>query len=370
MDHQGPGSEEIVEVMDKVFGPETPFPESDALAAAADVIPCSMAEAVSDYRLLAGQTRQNVDAEFSERAFARWLERWAHCKVDDVKPTDINMYFAELSLKQFNTDEIGRELQLMTFFFTWANRAGFTASNPMVALAPLPTRPTKPAVVWTFLEQRRLLEACKTYYTRNRDGFAGSTLAHAPPYLYPLVLLALQSGLRLATLLRLEWRHVELKIRALRLPPSEGNSRQTLEIRLPGESAELLQTLWNGTKVLPHRPDRIFDAWGVPYRGGTPDETMVLREFRRARSKARIRPGDFESLRHTFAYNCFHAGVPFTRAATLVDWDDMGFLVTLYQNESRRKARVSLRRFSDEIGGETTLPRSPSKVRARRRLTL
>jgi integrase len=79
-------------------------------------------------------------------------------------------------------------------------------------------------------------------------------------------------------------------------------------------------------------PLRVFDAAGIPIFKGVPDKNEVIRAFKRARQRAGIFPGDFHSLRLSFARNCACAGVPISFAARPFDREeDLSLVREIYE---------------------------------------
>jgi integrase len=290
---------------------------------------------------LAGQAAA-MDA-FFRRCVERWLHRWRAVPLTALVPRQLQCYVAELVHKEFDEVEVRRERSLVSFFFDWARRQGLTAADPSAGLSSLRARPRLPTVGWSVEEQKALFAACSAPPAATgprvpfNGGFAGAE--RPPEYLRPLVLVGLRSGLSLGTILYLEWRHIKFLARRLVIPAAEMRSGRLLDVPLHREVLEVFQELVRRTARLGRKPARVFETAGVPTRGGIPDYDTVESHFRGACRRAGIRAGDFRSLRHTFAVQCAATGVPFLKAACLADWEDMNFLIQVYQEEAARTER-------------------------------
>jgi len=120
-------------------------------------------------------------------------------------------------------------------------------------------------------------------------------------YVTPLVLVALNTGLRRGELLQLQWRDVDLVRRIVTVRGEGAKTGQTRHVPLNSEVASVFKT-WKSTEVEP--------GWFV-FSGST--TTTPLTEARKAwrgvLKTARIASFRFHDLRHTFASKLVMAGV-------------------------------------------------------------
>jgi integrase len=120
-------------------------------------------------------------------------------------------------------------------------------------------------------------------------------------YVTPLVLVAVNTGLRRGELLQLEWRDVDLIRKSVTVRGEGAKTGQTRHVPLNTEVVEVF-TKW--------KPADSVDGWFV-FSGST--STTPLTEARKAwagvLTKAKIGSFRFHDLRHTFASKLVMAGV-------------------------------------------------------------
>ena len=283
----------------------------------------SFREAVPEYRtLLGGVTQVSIDP-FLERCFDRWIERWSGRFLSQVNGSEVASYLSEQAIRGFQPKEVQRERLLLDSFYGWACRCGWAERNPVRDIREIPAMPQPRCVAWNGVEQRRLIRACQ----ESRDDALGGI----PPYLYPLTLIGLQTGLRVGNLLNLEWRHVNFSTMRLVVPPSEVRTGNAFDAPLSIDALGVLHEMILRAKEMDNLPSRVFDLLGLPLKDGLPDARRVFCDFRHVRRRARVRAGDIHSLRLTFVRNCAHAGVPVEAAAKMADWSDVERLSQIYR---------------------------------------
>jgi integrase len=120
-------------------------------------------------------------------------------------------------------------------------------------------------------------------------------------YVAPLVLLAINTGLRRGELLQLRWRDLDLQRRILTVRGEGAKTRQTRHVPLNTE-ATLVMKAWRPT---------VFEAdWCV--FGGSADATplvTVKKAWRGLLAAAKVTSFRFHDLRHTFASKLVMSGV-------------------------------------------------------------
>lgn len=302
-------------------------------------------EAVPDYRTLLSHGREVTLDSGLATSFERWSDRWSRRELRSLRATELDDYFAELAQRGFATKDIEREKSLLRSFYRWALRCGWTDQDPSLNLAPTRSTVEPPPVAWTGVEQTRLLEACRQepkgedgrreerveplhapHRKSGKEKPSGDGRMGSPPhagslgYLHDLVLTGLRTGLRLGDLILLQWRHVDLRRQRIVIPRSEVPSAHGVDVALSADVAELFRALASAHEDI-EPTGRVFEAAGLPLWRGRPDEGAVLMAFRRARRKAGIVEGDFNSLRLTYLRNCARAGIPMEHAALSCDWE-------------------------------------------------
>ena len=120
-------------------------------------------------------------------------------------------------------------------------------------------------------------------------------------YVTPLVLLAMNTGLRRGELLQLRWRDLDLQRRILTVRGERAKTRQTRHVPLNSVATRVLKA-W--------RPTVLDPEWCV---FGGPTETTPLgtvkKAWRGVLKAATVTSFRFHDLRHTFASKLVMAGV-------------------------------------------------------------
>jgi integrase len=126
------------------------------------------------------------------------------------------------------------------------------------------------------------------------------------PHLRPIVITALNTGMRKSEILNLKWDNVDLKHGFILLDRTKNNERREIPIN---------DTLRSTLQSIPRRldvPYIFFDpATGKPYQN-------VKRSFATALRRAKIHDFRFHDLRHTFASHLVMAGVDLTTVKELL----------------------------------------------------
>jgi integrase len=120
-------------------------------------------------------------------------------------------------------------------------------------------------------------------------------------YLTPLVLLALNTGLRRGELLRLRWRDVDLERRVLTVRGEDAKTGQTRHVPLNSEAAAVATT-WRPTA---------FDPDAFVFRSCDASKPLahIRRTWTGVLAIAVVNMFRFHDLRHTFASNLVMAGI-------------------------------------------------------------
>jgi integrase len=126
------------------------------------------------------------------------------------------------------------------------------------------------------------------------------------PHLRPIVITALNTGMRKSEILNLKWDNVDLKHGFILLDRTKNNERREIPIN---------DTLRSTLQSIPRRldvPYVFFDpVTGKPYQS-------VKRSFATALRRAKIHDFRFHDLRHTFASHLVMAGVDLTTVKELL----------------------------------------------------
>jgi len=258
-----------------------------------------------DHYLRVAMPRKRPSSQRSQIAQLNWWKkRLGHLLLADLTPAAIAEARDELAhstarnRKELSPATVVRYLAALGPVLTMAvKELGWLDDTPMRKV----TRPRETRGVIRFLsddERTRLLEACK----QSRD-----------PYLYPIVVLALSTGMRRSEIMNLTWDRVDLareivvlgagdtKNAEIRVVPVKGHAREVLgELRRGGasDSAFVFPAPANGTKG--PKPIDIESAW------------------RAALKRAEVKDFRFHDLRHSAAsYLAMNGESPLVIAAVL-----------------------------------------------------
>jgi integrase len=160
-------------------------------------------------------------------------------------------------------------------------------------------------------------------------------------HLAPLVLLALNTGLRRGELLRLRWAHVNLTRAFLTVEGADAKSGQTRHVPLNSEVLKVLR-VWS--------PD-VAAAGAFVFPGADSETPMqeVKRGWRSLLRKARIEEFRFHDLRHTFASKLVMAGVDLNTVRELLGHSTIGMTLRYAHLGPEHKA-LAVERLIDTTG--------------------
>jgi len=163
-------------------------------------------------------------------------------------------------------------------------------------------------------DRRRARDSANAW--RHERGYASwPDLGVFTDHLTPLVLLALNTGLRRGELFQLRWRDVQLKSRLLTVRGAGAKSGQTRHLPLNSEAARILEQ-WN-----PPAPE----AQSFVFTGADSSEPLndVKKAWASLVKRAGISAFRFHDLRHTFASKLVMAGVDLNTVRELLGHGDI-----------------------------------------------
>jgi integrase len=168
-------------------------------------------------------------------------------------------------------------------------------------------------------------------------------------YLTPLVLVALNTGLRRGEMLQLRWRDVDLARNVLTVRGEGAKTGQTRHVPL---NTEVAQVLTNWKPTAPEADRFVFSSNGV---------TTPLTEARKARAgaiaKAKIRSFRCHDLRHTFGSKLVMAGVDLNTVRELLGHRKISMTL--------RYAHLAPQHKADAVENSSpALLRQPNRLRA------
>jgi integrase len=296
-------------------------------------------------RLEGERKRHNTLGTFLSEQYAPWSV--AHLKTSKFqisrikadfagwmnKPlSDLNKWLIE-SWRRGQTEEgkkpktINRDVQRLQALLSKAVDWGVLDRHPFRGLKPLRTdrvgrvrylSPEEEAGLRKALHERddRLRQA-RTRFNEWRAARHRAPLpARGEPYadhLHPIVLVAMNTGLRRSELFHLQWVHIDLGAKWLTVDGANSKNGQTRRIPL---NAEAHSTLLTWRKQSKDEEPRVF-----PGVGGDRLK-RVDRAWRGLRTKAELKNFRFHDLRHHFASRLVQSGVPLNTVRELLGHAD------------------------------------------------
>lgn len=237
---------------------------------------------------------EHVPKKASQRSYRGYVKRlrafFGDRVLADVTPKVIVAYKNARLAAGKAPATVNREVAIMKKAFNLAVKEWeWCRANPVLRVSMEPERNQRDRWL-TDEEESRLLRACA-------------------PWLRDLVLVALNTGMRMGELLELTWRGVDFGRRTVTVFRSKNGERRTIPV-----NHSVLVVLREQAKVRCLQTDRVFPSKaGTPLEGG-----HVRRAFRLALTKARIEDVHFHDLRHTFATRLVQAGVDLYKVQRLL----------------------------------------------------
>lgn len=210
-----------------------------------------------------------------------WKSKIGHCVIADVTPPLIGEYRDKLLAgftprgNKRSPSTVVRYIASLSHVFTVAiNEWEWLEDNPVKKVS----KPKEPRGRVRFLdddERKRLLDECK---------------ASPNEYLFPVVQLALSTGMRQGEIMNLQWEHVDLEKRRICL--YETKNGEIRAVPIVGPALKVITEL---------RDKRPFEI-GLLFPGHNPQKPIDLRfPWEKALEKAGIEDFRFHDLRHCTA---------------------------------------------------------------------
>jgi integrase len=176
---------------------------------------------------------------------------------------------------------VNREMALLNTIFNWSVRQGWLLKNPFQSGPSLITKSdeTSRSRTLTYEEEERLLASC----TGRR--------AH----LQPIIVVAIDTGLRRNEILTLAWRNVDFAARRITVTAFNAKTNRVRMCGMTDRVFDELAELWDEVC----KPDEL--VFGV---------SSIKRSFASACKEAGLSDVHFHDLRHCFCTRAIAAGLP------------------------------------------------------------
>jgi integrase len=222
---------------------------------------------------------------------------------------------------------INRDLQRLQALLSKAVDWGVLEEHPFSGLKPLKTDRTgrvrylhgaeESSLREALSRRERTLRETRIHFNEWRAARGKPALPpRREPYadhLQPIVLLALNTGLRRSELFHLRWEDIDFEAKWLTVSGASAKNGQTRRIPL---NAEALSTLETWRKLVKEGEPRVFPGVG----GGS--LKRVDRAWRRLKKGAELENFRFHDLRHHFASRLVQSGIPLNTVRELLGHAD------------------------------------------------
>lgn len=253
---------------------------------------------------------KHLSAEFS----GKYLSEFTPWLVDKYKME---------RLKKVKPGTVYQEIACLKSMFNRAVEWGKLLENPIIGVKNLRIKNERLRYL-TKDEIDRLLNACRSLDPRAE-------------HLYPIVLIALHTGMRKGEILHLKWSNVDLEQRQIIL--TDTKNKETRVIPLTRTLAEMLK----GMK-------RDADTYVFPNENGKPFRD-VKRSFHTALRRAGITDFRFHDLRHTAASHMVMAGVDIFAVQEILGHKSIE-MTRRYSHLSPRHKRVAVDALENALGNK------------------
>ncbi|MGQ9570711.1 MAG: tyrosine-type recombinase/integrase [Thermodesulfovibrionales bacterium] len=243
--------------------------------------------------------------------YLKWAERQRSYRSKKGFVLQLVEVFGNLPLRRFNTKIIE---QLQTERIQKGNKPA-TVNRLLATIKHMFTK----AVEWDMVEDEVLkrVRRAKLLSENNRrlrylsKEECQGLISSCEPHLRPIVITALNTGMRKGEILSLKWDNVDLKHGFILLDKTKNGDRR--EIPINNTLRQTLQVLTRRLDI----PYVFYDSnTGKPYQD-------VKRSFITACRRAGIRDFRFHDLRHTFASHLVMTGVDLTTVKELLGHKDI-----------------------------------------------
>lgn len=211
-------------------------------------------------------------------------------RLQDITPMMIEQFKAE-RLKEVAPATVNKALACLKAMFNKASDWGLVDGNNPVSKVKL-----------LKVDNKRLRYLEKPEITR--------LIGNCPAHLKPIVILALNTGMRKSEIFNLRWDDVDINLRMIQLLKTKNNKIRNIPMN---------QAVYDTLKTLKEKSE---DEQVFPGRNG-PVITYVTKSFATALKKSGIENFRFHDMRHTFASQLVMAGVDLNTVRELLGHADL-----------------------------------------------
>jgi excisionase family DNA binding protein len=183
---------------------------------------------------------------------------------------------------------VNRYLALMKRMYNLAINEGLASENPVKKVKFYSEADSVKERILTYVEEKMLM-------------------SFAEPHLKPILVVALNTGMRFSEIMNLEWNHIDFTAKRIRVEKTKSGKVRFININAPllSELVQLKARAQSSPYLFPN------PKTAKPF-------TLVRRSFSTACRKAGIQGLRFHDLRHTFATRLLQKGVDIETVRTLL----------------------------------------------------
>ena len=228
------------------------------------------------------------------------FDRFLSNKLSEVSPDDLEKWRTSRLKNGAKPATVNRDITTLKAALSKAVEWGMMPANPLAIVKPLKVDTRGKVRYLSKDEEKRLRKLLDSKGGRR------------PKLMKPLILLALNTGMRRGEMFHLTWKNVNFRTKTITVVGEKAKSGSTRHIPMNAEVVQLLKE-WkktsNGGLVFPGRD-------GAPLNNTKKSWATIL-------SDAKIADFRFHDLRHTFASNLVMAGVDLNTVRDLLGHGDL-----------------------------------------------
>jgi integrase len=252
-------------------------------------------------------------------------------KLSDIKPQDVDDYKSSRLKEKAAPATVDRELSALRHLINLAERWNkFFGKNP-VSIAGLLHPNNQKERTLTHEEQKRLLDSTNEY-------------------LRPIIIFALNTGMRKSEILTLKWSNVDLETGIITLEKSNTKSKKLRRIPIN----TVVRKLMLEQKLKGKGSEYVFlSSKGIPYK----KEDSLRQPFLGALRRAGIEGLRFHDLRHTAATRMIESGASIVAVSKILGHEDLKTTMRYAHPEDSLKDAVELLtkpNFSNPVTDKST----------------
>lgn len=253
-------------------------------------VPMMFKEAAKDYIDRQRSLVSPREFERQESILEKHLKPFFAGKLRNISKRLVEEYIA-LRSRKCSPATVRKEVGVLKHLLNWALEGGMIDANRAAKV----TLPRAPAGRLRYLQPTELQ----------------AVLAHCPPWIKPIVQLAVATGMRRGEILGLRWMDVDLLNRQVNLPQTKNGKSRT--VYLNEMAMDVFRTLALDISTDSEEPVFALEA--------TPEEVSMC--FMRACRKTGIKDFRFHDLRHTHATLLRRSGVQLDEIARQLGHSDL-----------------------------------------------